>query len=102
MTKSQERAVAQVRRYVEGELDKNAEYGDEIDSWVVTEENFGLCISASRLMAKLPPGNLLRALDRTHYLFFVGKRGAIQMKMGPESMRQFNGRRAFGMNVAIR
>lgn len=102
MTKSQERAVVRVRHFVEGELNKNPEYGDTVTGWEVTEHNFGVCVAADKNMEKLPAGNLLRALERTHYLFFIGKRGAITMKMGPESFRQFNGRRAFNMNIDIR
>jgi hypothetical protein len=100
MNKSQERAINAIRRHIEDSLNTNPDYGDEITRWEVTTTSYGcLWVTAENEMTKLPETNLLRIIDRQYWLFAIGKRGAITMKMGPNSYKQFNGRKAFGFHV---
>lgn len=99
MTKSQERAIAYFRGFMERQLNTNPAYGDTIDTWKVEPTSYGtFWITATTDMTKLGEGNLLRALDRQHWFVSVGRRGALEVKSAPKSFKQFNGKRAFSMN----
>lgn len=99
MTKSQERAVAYFRRFMQDQLCKTAEYGDELVTFEVTPTDYGtFWILAKTDMTKLGENNVLRFVSAQHWFVSVGKRGALEVKSAPKSFKQFNGKgRAFGM-----
>lgn len=103
MNKSQTKAVRYVREWVESQLNTNPKYGDKITEWTVAPLGTSglLSISARREMMGLPEGNLLRFFENTTYLFFIRKRGKIEMAMGPKSLEQFHGRKFLGMHVTF-
>lgn len=103
MNKSQEQAIKSFRFFMERQLNKNPEYGDEIVAFEVKPTDYGTgWIKAETCMTKLSEGNLLRALERQYWFVSVGKRGALDVKMAPASFHQFNGKRAFNMHFDVR
>jgi hypothetical protein len=99
MTKSQERAIAYFRRFMEGQLNKTEAYGDTLVTFEVTATSYGtFWILAKTDMVKLGENNVLRFVEAQHWFVHVGKRGALEVKSAPKSFKQFNGKgRAFNM-----
>ena len=105
MNKAQQTAIARLRRFIEQqEIERRpANYGAQITRWDVQPTDYGtLWVTAETELTGLPAGNLLRALDHTHYFVSIGKRGALTMKIGPKSLDQFEGRQFLGININYR
>lgn len=104
MNESQKQAVESFRRFVEQQhiTGRPAEYGAKITEWEVSATEYGtLWIKAQVELTGLPEGNLLRAIDHEHYFVSVGRRGALTMRMGPRSLRQFEGKQFLGINIRL-
>jgi hypothetical protein len=94
MTKSQEKAVAAFRAWMERNLDKNPAYGATITEFVVEPTNYGTYwIKAQTELLGLSEGNLLRALSHEYWLVAVGKNGGLTARIVPKPFEQFKGRR---------
>ena len=102
MNKSQQNAVEYVRRF----LNDRCRYLDgRIHSSITKFEVEALTFSSTKISIFATtdtgePGTMLHALSHECWLFVVGERGAIEIKIAPKSMKQFAGKRAFRMNVA--
>lgn len=104
MTPAQTRAVAYFKGFMERQLNTNPDYGDTLIEFTVSPTDYGtFWITARTDMTKLGEGNLLRALDRQHWLVGVGRKGSLCVKMAPKCFKQFNAcrRKAFGMHFDI-
>lgn len=101
-TPSQQRAVANFRRFLEQGRNTNAAYGDTITVFEEVPAGRGeFWIRAETEMVGLPQGNYLRAVSHDYWFVLVGRKGALIVKQAPSSFRQFHGRRAFNMNFDV-
>lgn len=101
LTKTQTAAIESFRRFITSRLNKTAEYGDQITKFETYRTEHGsLWLTVETEMTLLPEDNLLRFLDKTHWHVAVGARGALEVWSCPKSIRQFAGRRAFGLNFS--
>ena len=102
MNASQQNAINHIEHFLNGRRSANPEYQDTVSIDVDATSEFGtVFVTANIEMLGLPEGNLLRYVARQYWLFFVGKRGGIEVLMAPKSLDQFNGRRAFGMKFKL-
>jgi hypothetical protein len=106
LTKSQQRAIAQLQKTIEQNFSKNdvEQYGAQITKCEVRCEKTPMGSTFTSVIlqtefAKLETTNLLRSLSNDHYLFFVGERGALELVSGPKSLAQFAGKKYMGWNV---
>jgi len=101
LNKSQQSAVDYIDRWLhEHDIESNAQYGADFTTKELEFTDYGATFYRVEIeLLGLPEGNLLKALYHTHYLFAIGRRGKIEMLMGVDSMKQFNGRMAFGMHI---
>ena len=97
-TPSQQRALNNLRRYIESGL--NPKYDDTITQWELTAAGYDASwwLTIETELLGLSRGNLLRALDHDHWQIFIGPRGRINAHSYPKSYDQFKGRQAFGIN----
>ena len=96
--KSQARAIALIRRFVELDLNKNPEYGHQIVRFDVMGQD-RLLVVVETLMTKLPDGNMLKALDHHHYHFQVGIRGRAECVHGPHFIAAVNNTKFRGVYI---
>ena len=101
MNASQTRAIESFRRFMQTQLDVVPDRQDTLDLEVQPTSYGVVRVKATTTMLGLPEGNLLRAVSREYWLVAVGKRGGLEVKMAPNSYKQFKGKRAFGMTFTF-
>jgi len=106
MNKSQQKAIELFKYRVEQFFSAHdvKEYGAKITRFDVRDEPCGnsrfVSVAVETELTALPNGNLLKALDHTHWLAFIGDKGAINLHSGPKSLEQFKGKKQYmGMNI---
>lgn len=101
MNTSQTKSIDSLRQVLTDLDNSSTQWKHTITEFEVREDRGLVAVRAQRERTSLPKENLLRALDHEYWLVLVGVRGALTVKMGPRSFRQFNGRKAFGMRFDI-
>jgi hypothetical protein len=93
-TERQWSAIRRLRRHVEEHMR---------DQHIATFEKqvVGDTVIVSITVESTKDHALLKMLDHEFWLATIGPRGAITLKSAPKSYQQFNGKRAFGMNVRL-
>lgn len=100
MNRAQQKALDYFRQHLTSNLSKNPAYGDTVTVFNAEPTSYGtLWITARTEMVGLPEGNVLRCVSAEHWFVSVGKRGALTVKMGPKSLKQFKGRKFMGLNI---
>ena len=103
MTPSQTRSIERIRHFITEQcLNKEARYGDTIVKFDVSEEfKYFVSVTVQTDMIGLPETNMLRILSGHYWLFTIGKKGKITVKMCERSYNQFDGKEAFGMTFDL-
>lgn len=103
-TKSQERALQWLRATVERHISKHdvEEYGAQITNWETTQVGYFVSVSFQVEYTKLADTNLLRAVAHEYWNVHVGTKGKLTVRGCPNSMKQFHGKRAFGMSFKVK
>jgi hypothetical protein len=101
MNAAQQNAIAKFKSFLTSRDNGNYSEGIPVELTAFEPRVDGgmVFVSAQTDMGK--EGTMLRALSHEHWLLIVGKRGAVTVKMGPRSLKQFNGRKFLGMNISI-
>lgn len=90
-------AIQRVKRFLEDHRSKYEKAPQVVTEFTEDPAAGGeIWIKARIDIPSLPEGNLLRATSVESWLFLIGPRGAVIVKMCSRSCEQFDGKRAFG------
>jgi hypothetical protein len=100
MTPSQIAAVAKLKAYALDYIPVRAEVGNAVVNELVHPFDSGvIMLSFETVYTNLPEGNLLRALDHHYWRAFIGKRGCVTLRSGPDNLKQFHGKKFLGVKI---
>lgn len=99
MNQAQTQAVERMRSYLVEREVKASKYA-KLAAFDVRDDNGFVSVTAKiEASDDVNPNSLLHLLQACTWLAFIGKRGGIQLAMGPKSLRQFKGKRFLFFSV---
>ena len=101
LTNSQTAAIEAIEKFLNEVVivsKSSSSYAACVEMFEITEGKYDVTVRARTGYTGLPETNYLRIIGEENFMFFIGKRGKIEVITASKTWRQFAGKKAFGMH----